>query len=388
MDRTIHSDCISRRSFIRQSATVFMCGALRREAAGSSLPLPTSPVGIARCRRYDFDGVRSTLAALFAELGGIPQLVKGKTVSVKVNITGGWNTALYTLPPVETVYTHPVVVLAACSLFYLYGARRIVICESLYTVQETRAAYQSYGYDVALFESIVPVILWENTRNMGSGGGYRALTTGASPYLYGGFQFNYRYVDTDILVSMPKMKNHFIAGVTLALKNLFGATPGSLYASARQDENTTSARVAVLHEGGTSAAGGEVLPVPSRDPGFRVPRVIVDIVRARPIDLSIVDAIVSTHGGEGAWHNTRVGVVVPGLLIAGRNAVCVDTVGAAVMGYDPEADRGNSPFYNGDNTLQLAAERGLGTHKLSNIETLGVSIPLARCSFQPTYRED
>ena len=380
-------DPLSRRCFIRTAAAGLAAATFSRHAAGYDLPLPASPVAIARCRRYDYDQVKSTLAALFLELGGITQLVQGKTVTVKVNLTGGWNATVYTLSPVETVYTHPTVVLAACSLFYEYGARRIVICESLYSQQETKAAYRGCGYDTALFESTVPIIQWENTRNVGTGGTYKALNTGISPYLYSGFQFNRRYVDTDVMVSIPKMKNHQIAGITLALKNLFGVTPSALYSSDRQDENATSARTSVLHEGGLSAAGGEVMPILSKDPGFRVPRAVVDIVRARPIDLAIIDGIVAMHGGEGAWHSTRLGVTVPGLLIAGKNAVCVDAVGAAVMGYDPEALRGASPFHNGDNTLRLAAERGLGTIKLNEIDVLGVGIPLARCAFQPTYRE-
>ena len=33
----------------------------------------------------------------------------------------------------------------------------------------------------------------------------------------------------DFLVSMPKLKTHHWAGATLALKNLFGLVPGSLY---------------------------------------------------------------------------------------------------------------------------------------------------------------
>src|SRR5260370_6376642 len=34
----------------------------------------------------------------------------------------------------------------------------------------------------------------------------------------------------DFLVSMPKLKTHHCAGVTLSLKNMFGIVPGSCYA--------------------------------------------------------------------------------------------------------------------------------------------------------------
>lgn len=350
--------------------------------------LPASPVAIARCRRYDFDLIKSTMAGLFDQIGGVQPLVRGKTVSVKINLTGGWNAPTYTLAPVLTVYTHPLVTLAACSLFSDYGARRIVVCESLYTTDETRTAYAGFGYDPALFESTVPNLEWEDTHNKGTGGSYRSLATGEGAYLYSSFQFNHRYVDTDVLVSIPKMKNHLIAGITLSLKNLFGTTPSALYSSSRDSELTTDARTSVLHEGNLSSAGGEILPVPSTAPGFRVPRAVVDIVRARPVDLAIIDGVVTMHGGEGAWHNTRLGIAVPGLLIAGRNSVCTDAVTAAVMGYDPAAPDGSKPFYNGSNMLRLASERGVGTHLLSEIDVAGLSIAEARYTFQPTYREE
>jgi len=376
---------LSRRSFLQAASAALLITQARPSKAGSGLP--SSPVAIARCRRYDFDQIKSTLAGLFDQIGGVQSLVRGKTLSVKVNLTGGWNAPTYTLSPELTVYTHPLVTLAACSLFSGYGAQRIVICESLYTTDEARSAYAGFGYDPALFESTVPNLAWEDTHNKGTGGGYRSLPTGEGAYLYSSFQFNHRYVDTDVLVSIPKMKNHLIAGVTLSMKNLFGATPSALYSSGQDNELTTDARTSVLHEGNLSAAGGEILPVPSTVQGFRVPRAVVDIVRARPVDLAIIDGIVTMHGGEGAWHNTRLGIAVPGLLIAGRNSVCTDAVAAAVMGYDPAAPDGSKPFYNGSNMLRLASERGVGTHLLSEIDIAGMSVAEAQYTFQPTYRE-
>jgi len=189
------------------------------------------------------------------------------------------------------------------------------------------------------------------------------------------------------MVSMPKMKNHQIAGITLSMKNLFGITPSALYSSAVQNENSTESRTQVLHEGGPSAAGGEILPVSSHEPGFRVPRVVVDIVRARPIDLSIIDGIISVHGGEGQWQGLGLGIVVPGLLIAGRNPVCTDSVAAAVMWYNPGAADWSMPFQNGANMLRLGAESGIGTNRPSEIEVIGLGIGSARNAFLPVVRE-
>ena len=75
--------------------------------------------------------------------------------------------------------------------------------------------------------------------------------------------------------------------------------------------------------------------------------------------------------------------MTPGVIIAGRNAVNVDAVGMAVMGYDPYAERGTSPFIRGDNSLRLAEEAGLGTRDLKRIEVVGLSIKDAHINSAP-----
>jgi hypothetical protein len=81
----------------------------------------------------------------------------------------------------------------------------------------------------------------------------------------------------------------------------------------------------------------------------------------------------SRRCGEGkvrgfvAWKR-----MTPGVIIAGRNAVNVDAVGMAVMGYDPYAERGTPPFIRGDNSLRLAEEAGIATRDLKRIEVVGL----------------
>src|SRR5262249_20295847 len=111
----------------------------------------------------------------------------------------------------------------------------------------------------------------------------------------------------------------------------------------------------------------------SHDPGYRVPHIVADLVAARPVDLAIIDGIESVTGGEGPWIR-GLRHVQPGVLIAGTNPVCTDAVGAAVMGYDPQARRGTPPFQTCDNTLLLAEGHGIGTTDLKRIDVRGVSI--------------
>ncbi len=353
--------------------------------------LPHSPVAATRCRRYDFEALRASLTQMFEWIGGVRDLANGKTLTVKVNLTGGLTSTTYTLSPLEATFTHQMVTLAACSLFKEYGARRIIIADSLNLKSEDpRVDYQTLGYDVPLFASTLSGVdlIWENTRNLGSDKNYRHLPVGSGDgYFYSSFEVNHRYVDTDTFVSIPKMKNHQIAGVTLGMKNLFGVPPNSLYSKETVDEGSTDARIAIFHDGGQTPAGGEVTPVLSKNYGERVPRIVVDIVRARPIDLTIIDGIVSAQAGEGQWHGPRLGIVAPGLLIAGRNCVCTDSVAAAVMGYDPEAEDYSTPFQNGVNTFRYAALKGMGSNRISDIEVAGLSVADARYSFLPVYKE-
>ena len=89
---------------------------------------------------------------------------------------------------------------------------------------------------------------------------------------------------------MAKLKNHWVAGVTMTMMNNFGNTPCSLYGGdcgPSGNEQPTQERVAVLHEGTTRAPSGvdaELHPDSPRDPGYRVPRILVDQNGIRPID--------------------------------------------------------------------------------------------------------
>ena len=51
--------------------------------------LPNAPVAIERCRSYDPAALREKLDAAFNLIGGLKKLVGNKTVSIKINVTGG-----------------------------------------------------------------------------------------------------------------------------------------------------------------------------------------------------------------------------------------------------------------------------------------------------------
>ena len=85
-------------------------------------------------------------------------------------------------------------------------------------------------------------------------------------------------------------------------------------------------------------------------------------------------------GAELPRANTRL--CEPGFRVAGRNCVNTDAVGMALMGFDPQADRGTAPFERCDSTLRLAEEHGVRTRDLRRIEVVGTPIAEARLRFR------
>lgn len=372
---------ISRRELLKKmGAAALAAGAYW---AGSPLPgatAPTAPVAIAGCKTYRRAELVATLGKMFDQLGGLKRLVSGKTVAIKINMTGSPTYRVGYLPLGDTYYTNPRLIAAAVHLMGRAGARRIRVVESAwasgYPLQETM--YQA-DWDPKEIQSAASGVEFENTDFLGQGKRYWRFNVPFGGYLFPAYMLNHSYHDCDVFVSMAKLKEHATTGVTLSMKNCFGMTPASIYGSGagidEPNENPKGGRY-MLHSGNrqpSKIAPPEKDPSSPREGGYRVPRAIVDLIAARPVDLQIVDGIRSIAGGEGPW-NRAVSPINPGVLIAGTNPVATDAVCVAVMGYDPMADRGTAPFQTADSMLRLAEDAGLGTRHLNRIEVLGKRI--------------
>jgi uncharacterized protein (DUF362 family) len=374
----------SRRAFLKLgltgAAAAPWLGGLDLLAAGRRRS--DAKVAIASCRGYGPE-VKTSMARCFDMLGGLGSLVKGKSVAVKINLTGTDFRPVLSRPVGETYMTHFSTALALASLAFEAGARRVRFVEST----GSRAALESTlgfaDWDVRVLQGLGDV-QFENTRNLGLGTRYAHLKVPGAGYLFSSFDLNRSYEDTDVLVSLCKLKQHVTAGVTLSMKNMFGITPNTLYGDEAGTEDATGGR-GPMHGGHDSwghGAGRKIsLPGfkndPSNDPTYRVPRIIADLCLARPVHLAVIDAITAMSGGEGPWCGdaNSLKVTRPGLMIAGLNPVSTDAVGVALMGYgDPRAPRGTEPFEFCDNHLLLAEQAGAGTADLARIEVLGLPI--------------
>jgi uncharacterized protein (DUF362 family) len=341
---------------------------------------PAAPVAIAKCAAYDED-VTARLATMFDQLGGLGRIVRGKTVTVKLNLTGSPGLRVDGRPPGVTHYVHPALVGATAHLMGRAGARRIRFVESAWASSGPLEEYLlDSGWNVRQLLSAAPGVEFENTNALGKGKWYARFEVPGGGYLFPAYDLNRAYEETDVFVSMAKLKNHGTCGVTLSMKNCFGILPASIYGDDAgvdaPNENPASGRLKTMHEGRrqpSKSAPAELHPDSSREPGYRVPHIVADLVKSRPIHLQIIDGIESIAGGEGPWIK-GIHRVQPGVLLAGLNPVSTDAVATAVMGYDPRAARGAAPFRNCENTLLLAERHGAGSADLRKIDVRGVPI--------------
>ncbi|HZO91534.1 MAG TPA: DUF362 domain-containing protein [Chthonomonadaceae bacterium] len=383
----------TRRQFLQSlgafAATTALDGFPQGAHGPSRHTAPTAPVGIARCDTYALPQVTQRLQTLLDQIGSLRRLAAGKTVAVKVNLTGNPAQPALGLPANRTYQVHPHIVQALAILLDRAGARRIRFVESTYSPAPFQQTLLAGGWNLSALSALHARVEFEDTRNRGQGAKYHRVAVPWGGDLFPAYELNHSYVDCDTYISLAKLKNHVTAGVTLSLKNNFGITPTALYGQHEPNENSFSNRGSIFHAGIERPAAGlpqEVNPHGPRRPSYRVPRHIVDVVGIRPIDLALIDGIETVSGGEGPWC-PGLALQRPHLLIAGRNPVCTDAIAMVCMGYDPQARSATGPF-PGDNHLALAARRGLGVHDPHRIEVVG--LPLAQAAhpfhWEPAWR--
>jgi uncharacterized protein (DUF362 family) len=151
--------------------------------------------------------------------------------------------------------------------------------------------------------------------------------------------------ETDLLCSVPMMKTHTLAGVTLGMKNLIGAYPGAVYQAVRGRMHDATAKV---EPSGTAAA-------------------IVDMVRANRLGLVVIDGSTAMEG-----NGPSDGTLLPmETIVAGTNPLAADMVAAHLMGFEAA----EIP------TFAWANKAGLRPERLDEIEIRGEKPETVRRKF-------
>jgi uncharacterized protein (DUF362 family) len=371
---TDRATIISRRRFLKSmgaaAATVLAAACQPTWLVEPPGPTPSVPpakaataarqqVAIAQAKGYDRHLVRRQVQALLDGLGGLEDVIRsGDRIAMKVNLTGGTHFE----PPVgvsatESYLTHPEVVRALGELLRDAGARDLYIVEGVYD----QGSYRLFGYE-EVAQALDATLIDLNDPYPYSD--FTSAPVGEGALIYEEFALHRILEEVDAFISVAKMKCHFECGVTHSMKNLVGLVPVRDY------------RLDLTHWW-RSALHGQ-----GNETKTRLPSVILDLNRACPIHLAVIDGIKTAEGGEvprGTFNPVQ-----PGVLIAGKNPVATDAVATAVMGFDPTLEPPAPPFLRGDNYLNMAHELGLGTNHLEEIEVVGAAIDDVLYSFEPS----
>jgi uncharacterized protein (DUF362 family)/ferredoxin len=283
-----------------------------------------SSVALVRCDDYDPQRVEDALRRALDPLGGMARFVPpGSRVVLKPNL-------LRAMPPEAGVTTHPSVVRAVVRLVQECGATAVIadspggpftplLLRRLYERTGLRQVAEETGAELSYDTSATRVPVPE--------GGLLRLVEVISTV-----------ATADLVINLPKLKTHNLTRLTVATKNLFGVIPGV----------TKMGYHAKLRDAMDFSRG------------------LIDILRCVGPVLTIVDGVVAMHGNGPSGGDLFDGRV----LIAGPDAVAVDVVAMALVGWEPLT----MP------TIRVAAERGLHTGRLDDIDLLGD--PLADLRFQ------
>jgi len=243
-----------------------------------------SRVAIRRVQSYQAELV----APMIETLREFDLPIRGKTVLLKPNFVGP--------DPQNQINTHPAVVAAARDSFLQLGAERVLLGDGPALDRDTEGVVESMHlreYVGPLSRCFVDFNLDVPRKTV--------LRTNASTlkHLY----FPETVLGADLVVSMPRMKTHHWAGVTLSLKNMFGIVPGNCYGWPKN----------ILHWAG-------------------ITRSLLDINATVRPDFAIVDGIIGMEG-----NGPTQGTPKPcGVLVMGDDPVAVDSTCTRIMGLVPE----------------------------------------------------
>jgi uncharacterized protein (DUF362 family) len=280
-------------------------------------------VFIGKAAGYEADLV-ALMAAGLKQVGISRDQVRGRRVLLKPNL-------VETAVGVTHINTHPAMVVAAAEAFRRLDAAEVFVAEGQGHRRDSWLVLDESGMGRALSEASLRFVDLnhddvEPVANRGS------WTTLAHLYLPRTLQ------STDLIVSMPKLKTHHWAGVTCALKNLFGVMPGIVYGWPKN----------VLHWSG-------------------IPNSILDINTTVRPSLAIVDGIIGMDGDGPIMGNPKpVGAVVIGTNLTAVDATCV-----RLMNLDPQGI-----------AYLVGASGRLGPIQEWNIRQLGEPIAALRTRFE------
>jgi uncharacterized protein (DUF362 family) len=284
-DPALHRRQWSRRAFLGAVSTSLVAAACRRTPYDASLFArpQRSPVGLYAARDYTVD-FKEVIGRGLADL---EVDVRGRRVFLKPNMVEyESNTA---------INTNALVVAGAALAFRAAGAASVMIGEGPghrrdmeYLITQTGLYEHLRENRIAFIDLNQDDVAEVPLRSHFTGLGCLALPV--------------ELLQSDFIVSMPKLKTHHWAGITASMKNLFGTVPGAVYGWPKN----------ILHRHGIDNS-------------------IVDLNATICPHFAIVDAVVAMEGDGPIMGRPRH----LGCLIMGSDLVAADATCARLIGLDP-----------------------------------------------------
>jgi len=316
---------VNRRQFLKAATACSLasfaasCSREARWGPGAYRKPNQSRVAILKAESYAEDLISSVLDGIKA----FPLEVANKKVLLKPN--------LVEYERDNVINTHPAVIGAAIEAFRRLGAKEVVVGEGPGHRRDTDGLLVASGLFPYLRETRT-VFVDLNLDNI------RRLPLQSDFMRIDSLYFAESVLNADILVSMPKLKTHHWAGMTLAMKNLFGIVPGVKYGWPKN----------FLHWHGINES-------------------IIDINSTVRPHFVIVDGIVGMEGNGPIQGKPKP----VGVLVFGNDPVAVDATCTRIVGLNPEKI----------DYLQKADE-ALGNLRTAKIEQIGKTIESVRTPFE------
>jgi uncharacterized protein (DUF362 family) len=278
---------MKRRAFLTAAGATVAAGLGAKLAHDDQEDFQRAAVMIAEASSYECN-LEAIIRAGLRELGIGPAAFRDQSVLLKPNLVEPCGEA-------PQINTHPSVVRAAAEVMRAWGALRVIVAEGPGHCRDTQLILEQSGLGDVLAESRLDFVdlNYDDIVLVPNRCGWTALPHLALPATL---------KQVDWIVSLPKMKTHHWAGVTLSMKNLFGVMPGLYYGWPKN----------VLHHAG-------------------IGRSILDINAAVKPHLAIVDGIIGMEG-DGPIMGTPKHA---GVLVMGTNLPAVDATCARLMKINP-----------------------------------------------------
>lgn len=280
---------LSRREFVGALAVPLLAaGCSRRPYDARKFVAPErSSVTLFSAPTYDVD---------FSDLvgRGLRELgvdVRGKRVFLKPNMVE--------YEPNTAINTNPLVIIGAADAFRRAGAADVIVGEGPGHRRDTEYLVTRTGLFEHLREQRLRFVdlNQDDVRSIALGSRFTGLERLSLPV---------ELLQSDFIVSMPKLKTHHWAAMTASMKNFFGALPGAVYGWPKN----------ILHVHGIDNS-------------------ILDLNATIRPHMAIVDGVVAMEGDGPIMGKPRA----LGMVAMGTDLPAVDATCARIIGLDPEKIR-------------------------------------------------